>query len=496
LVDEETLPESDSVPGLGDGGAADLLSLVVAWSRDEPWRLGQSLLIPPGDPGPLITFGRGPVESDCEKRLLERHRFGLGAPEPPLATASISRRQLELRSAGDRLYVRNVGRCKLTLNGVSTSEAECAPGDNLQLGKQVLFVVAKRSSRPCSGIGGYPEFAFGEADTNGIVGESSVAWQLRAHIGSIAPRRGHVLISGPSGSGKELTAQAVHALSRCRQRKLIARSAATIPETLIDAELFGNSKNYPNPGMIERPGLVGEAHGSTLFLDEIAELPHGSQAHLLRLLDSGQYHRLGEATARQAEIRLVAATNRDPSSLKHDLLARLTLRIVVPSLTERREDVPLLARHIVRRAAAGGDDLARSVLGAEGREPAFDIDFVRQLVEHRYELGARELETLLWRHLATPELTLRPESNGGLAASIQPTANDAPPNEQEGLDRRTAAEIQRCLDENNGVVELTWRALGMKNRFVLIRAIKKYGLEIRRRPGRPPGETRGGSRRE
>ncbi|MET0592767.1 MAG: sigma 54-interacting transcriptional regulator, partial [Polyangiaceae bacterium] len=390
MVDQETIPESDSLPGLGEGAAGEVMSLVLAWSRDEPWRLGQSILVPPGDPGEVITFGRGPVETDRHKRLLHEHRFGRSIAQPPIATASISRTQLELRSNGTgRIYVRNVGRCKLACNGVPTSETECGPGDTLQLGRQTLFVVAKRPARLAETISSYPDFPFGDADAHGIVGESGGAWQLRSHIASIAPRTGHVLISGPSGSGKELAAQAVHALSRCKGRRLVARSAATIPETLIDAELFGNSKNYPNPGMVERPGLVGEAHGSSLFLDEIAELPHGSQAHLLRLLDSGQYHRLGEATARQAEIRLIAATNRDPATLKHDLLARMTLRIVVPSVAERLEDVPLLARHIVRRAAAGGDDLARSILSSEDREPMFELEFVRKLLEHRYELGAR-----------------------------------------------------------------------------------------------------------
>jgi transcriptional regulator with GAF, ATPase, and Fis domain len=170
------------------------------------------------------------------------------------------------------------------------------------------------------------------------------------------------------------------------------------------------------------------------------------------------------------------------------------LRIVVPSLAERLDDVPLLARHIVRRAAANGDDLARSILSNEDREPMFEMEFVRRLLDHGYELGARELETLLWRHLATPELSFQAESNGddgAISSGVPPIPSDAaaietstPEQEAAGSDSRTAAEIQRCLDANNGVVELTWRALGMKNRFVLIRAIKKYGLEIRRRPGR------------
>src|SRR5690348_15490748 len=133
----------------------------------------------------------------------------------------------------------------------------------------------------------------------------------------MARRPGHVLLTGASGTGKELAARAIHALSKRSGQRLVARNAATLPESLIDAELFGNAKNYPNPGMAERAGLVGQADGSTLFLDEIAELPSSSQAHLLRVLDDGEYHRLGDGLARRSDFRLVAATNRDVSSLKH-----------------------------------------------------------------------------------------------------------------------------------------------------------------------------------
>jgi transcriptional regulator with GAF, ATPase, and Fis domain len=96
-----------------------------------------------------------------------------------------------------------------------------------------------------------------------------------------------VLLLGESGAGKELAARAIHGLGDRRARPLVARNAATMPETLIGAELFGNVKNFPNPGMPERPGLIGEADRSTLFLDEIGDLPEACQVHLLRVLDDG-----------------------------------------------------------------------------------------------------------------------------------------------------------------------------------------------------------------
>jgi DNA-binding NtrC family response regulator len=251
-----------------------------------------------------------------------------------------------------------------------------------------------------------------------------------------------------------------------------------LPEGLVDAELFGNARNYPNPGMPERQGLIGEAHGSMLFLDELAELPHASQAHLLRVLDNGEYHRLGEGTPRQSVFRLIAATNRDPTELKHDLLARLTVRIATIPLDSRREDVPLLVRHILRRAARAGDAVARRYVASAPLEadPVLPIGVVRRLLESRYELNVRALESTLFEQLQTPDIA----TESGIAppehsAVVPPAARDSGAQDPE--------RIQRCLDENNGVLDSTWRALGMRNRFALLRAIKKHGLVVRKRPG-------------
>jgi len=213
-----------------------------------------------------------------------------------------------------------------------------------------------------------------------------------------------VLLAGASGTGKELAARAIHAISRRAKRPLVSRNAATFPAGLIDAELFGNVKNYPNPGMPERPGLVGQADGGTLFLDEIAELPLDMQAHLLRVLDEGgEYQRLGEATARRADIRLIGATNRSPSAMKHDLLARLTVRIALPALAERREDVPLLVRHLLLRAAKKSPEIGERFVRAmpDGRpDVQVEPSLVEMLLRTNLETNVRELDGLLWRALS------------------------------------------------------------------------------------------------
>src|SRR5262249_4513267 len=151
---------------------------------------------------------------------------------------------------------------------------------------------------------------FGAPDPHGILGESPAAWALREHLSLAAHSGQHILLLGQSGTGKELAARAIHALSPRRDKPFIARNAATFPEGLVDAELFGTAKGYPNAGSPERPGLIAEADGGTLFLDEIGELPAHLSSHLLRVLDrGGEYQRLGESRVRRSDLRVVAATN-------------------------------------------------------------------------------------------------------------------------------------------------------------------------------------------
>jgi two-component system nitrogen regulation response regulator GlnG/two-component system response regulator HydG len=474
LTDKETLPEPDGAPESEGRSLLEVHALVVAWSHDEPWRLGQAIVVAPGNPEHEMVWGRGAADDDGTHRIfLEEHRFTRTGQTTPLASASISRRQLGIRSSAHGIFVRNLGRPTLLRNGVAVAQAEFHAGDTLQLGKQVLFVVVRRPATLGGGSTGYPDFEFGEADPHGIVGESAAAWRLRGQIAFFAPQNGHLLISGPSGVGKELVAQAIHALSTRSQRRLVARNAATLPETLIDAELFGNCKNYPNPGMADRPGLIGEASGSSLFLDEIAELTQGSQAHLLRVLDHGEYQRLGEATSRRADVRLIAATNR-PSLLKADLLARLRLRIVVVDLEGRKEDIPLLVRHMIRREKHNGS--ATSV----------PLTTMRRLLECHYDLNVRQLESVLRNQLAPADLRLNDERD--VVSSFERFEPSRTPEhgawqQSPTDDELTAAKVQQCLDENNGVLELTWRALGLSNRFALLRLIKKHRLTVVRRPG-------------
>ena len=317
--------------------------------------------------------------------------------------------------------------------------------------------------------------SFGGADEHGIVGESAAAWELRDQLAFCAASDKHVLLLGESGVGKELAAAAIHRLSARHKSAMVSRNAATLPAGLIDAELFGNVKDFPNPGRAARPGIIGEANESTLFLDEIGELPEEMQAHLLRVLDSGgEYQSLGDARMRRSDIRLIAATNRDPTELKHDLLARLTLRVTLPSLDDKREDIPLLLRHLLRIAAVGNPGVVQRFFDSKGGDPGFarvHPDLVEALLTHGYTHNVREIDTLLWQAIAGSKdrfvaLTAEVRKELKPVRALEPVRTEEP----------TAEEIRACLEKNAGSVTRAWQQLGLKSRYALYRLMKKHGI--------------------
>jgi two-component system nitrogen regulation response regulator GlnG/two-component system response regulator HydG len=393
VTQDATLPPAALTADQVPGGASECSALVVLWSRDEPERIGEVLLIP-HSVAPWI-FGRGETSPGEHRLALVRQRPAANQLTGPLGSLRISRVQLCLTALGpDALEVDNAGRCPLTVDGREQTRATIRPGAVLELHNELLMLCTTRPAT-LPRIAEYPSHPFGQVDDHGLLGESPAVWALRGAIAAAAQRSAHVLVLGESGTGKELVAQALHARSDRAAKTLVARNATTIPEGLLDAELFGNLRNYPNPGTPERPGLIGQASGSTLLLDEFAELPPSLQAHLLRVLDGGEYQRLGEAVSRRSDFRLVAATNRPEGDLKHDLLARLKIRITVPGLGERREDIPLLAAHLLRRHATTDSQLSGRHFHDGFPHPRFSPALVSALVTHPYTTHVRELDALL-----------------------------------------------------------------------------------------------------
>lgn len=191
----------------------------------------------------------------------------------------------------------------------------------------------------------------------GMVGESPSMRQVFDYIRKIAPTDSTVLILGESGTGKELVARALHEHSLRRDAPLIAVNCATIPESLLESELFGHARGAFTGAVDSRQGLVEAANNGTLFLDEIGELPLLAQARLLRVLQEGEIRRVGAAHATTVDVRLIAATHRDLTQLvrdgvlRNDLYYRLrVMEISLPPLRERGEDINRLAHYMLDKA--------------------------------------------------------------------------------------------------------------------------------------------------
>ena len=301
--------DSERVPNM-KGPAAEVTAFVIAWSSAEPERIGEVAIIP--DFGTAQELGRGPGEAGDARLRFFRQRPASMIEGPSLVSPGLSRQQLLVIPMQGGARIERVGQCVLEVNGQRVDSAEVVPGDVIVLKRELVLFCTRRPAYvppprlfPATSWG-----AFGDVDAVGILGESPHVWRLRESIAFAAKADTHVMLLGESGTGKELAAHAIHKLSSRDARTFVARNAATLPSGLIDAELFGNAKNYPNPGMADRPGLIGEADGGSLFLDEIGELPVELQSHLLRVLDSdGEYQRLGEGTTRRSRLRIIAATN-------------------------------------------------------------------------------------------------------------------------------------------------------------------------------------------
>lgn len=228
----------------------------------------------------------------------------------------------------------------------------------------------------------------------GMLGTCDAMQDLFARIGKVAPTNTSVLIMGESGTGKELVARALHEGSRHAAHEMISLNCAAIPDTLIESELFGHEKGAFTGATTSRVGLVEAADNSTLFLDEIGELPLDAQARLLRVLQEGEVRRVGSVATKKVSIRLLAATHRDLKELtrrgefREDLYYRLNVvKLVLPPLRERGDDITTLAEAILC-------EHARSL----GKPDMRFAEETRQLIRrYRWPGNIRELENAIER---------------------------------------------------------------------------------------------------
>ena len=458
---------------------SESMVLAIAWSAVEPDRIGEMAVLDSGGGARLLGRGGARRDDPCLRLTFVRQRPWGSEPRAPLEAPGLSRRQLVLEPRDGGVAFERIGRAAVRWNGREVPAGLAGPGDTLTVENQLVLFCARRPS-PFSvprNLRRAQVHAFGAPDADGIVGESAAVWALRDEIAFAAASPAHVLVWGETGTGKELAAHAVHRLSARGSRPLLARSAASFPDTLIDAELFGNMRDYPNHGMPAREGLIGAANGTSLFLDEIGELPLASQAHLLRVLDGGgQYHRLGEASSRRSDFRLIAATNRPLSALKADLAARFAVQVAVPPLAARREDIPLLCHHLLIAASAVTPQLCtRFASTTPGGTPFYRTDpaFVEALLRRDYLGNIRDLARLLWASLRESRgslLELPPSlsGDGDPAVPIAPAPARREP---------TADEIRQALARHKGSRSKAYVELGLTSRYALRRLLKKHGID-------------------
>jgi DNA-binding NtrC family response regulator len=200
-----------------------------------------------------------------------------------------------------------------------------------------------------------------ESPERALIGETAVMTSLKQKLRTIARTEGPVLITGETGTGKELVASTIHALCRRGERPFVAINCAAFPDTLIEAELFGYERGAFTGAQHSREGRFAAAEGGTLFLDEVGEVSPSTQAKLLRVLENGSYQRLGSNVTHTGDVRTISATNVDLSQriaqglFRGDLYYRLKLfRVEVPALRERRADIALLVEHFCSELNAGG----------------------------------------------------------------------------------------------------------------------------------------------
>ena len=327
-----------------------------------------------------------------------------------------------------------------------------------------------------------------EYPVGGIVGNCEAMQQVFHRIRKVAPTDTSVLILGESGTGTELVARALHEQSERREGPLIAVNCAAIPESLIEAELFGHEKGAFTGAVGSRAGLVESADSGTLFLDEIGELPHQAQGRLLRVLQEGEIRRIGSSQSRRVDIRLVAATHRDLKALvsagefREDLFFRIdVMEVRLPPVRERQPDIPELARFLLDKTC---QRLNRPPL-------SLSDDAVAAMQRYDWPGNVREMENTIERAVIlsegatiTPEMLCLPERAS--ADGDGPAGDSA--EEAEGTGVRTDLSLedyfrQYVLEHQDHMTETALaRGLGIS---------RKALWEKRQRHGIPrPGHNR------
>ncbi|MGE5357924.1 MAG: sigma-54-dependent transcriptional regulator [Bacteroidales bacterium] len=287
-------------------------------------------------------------------------------------------------------------------------------------------------------------------------------------IARVGPSDANVLITGENGTGKGLVAMALHAASSRAGKAIVTVNAGGLPEGVFESELFGHVKGAFTDAKTDRVGRFELADGGTLFLDEIANVGLPQQIKLLRVLETGEFERVGSSRTRRVDARIISATNADLAQevgagrFRQDLFFRLnTVEIHLPPLRDRREDIPQLARHFLRTHAV---HYRKCVTG-------FDPAVLRALTEYHWPGNVRELDHAVERGvLMAQEQVVRPAD-----LALKPTGEGASRLEDMSLEEVEAFLIKKAMARYDGNVSHAARALGL-SRSALYRRLQRYGL--------------------
>jgi len=300
-----------------------------------------------------------------------------------------------------------------------------------------------------------------------IVAASPAMQQVVDEVARLAQSDSTVLITGESGTGKELVARALHRQGPRRQNRFVPINCGAIPETILESELFGHRKGAFTGAVSDKKGLLEEAHGGVLFLDEVGEMPPPMQVRLLRFLQNGEVRRVGDTDTRRVDVRLVVATHRSledevaAGRVRQDFFYRINVvGVRIPPLRERPTDVPPIAEHCVRRIAAR---LRRPVHG-------FTPGALGLMTAYDWPGNVRELENAIERavNVASGELITEDD----LPATLTVTVNQPPPARAPDERSRLVAALEACRWNQSRAAA----TLGM-SRTTLWRKLREHRIE-------------------
>ncbi|HYI08218.1 MAG TPA: sigma-54 dependent transcriptional regulator [Thermoanaerobaculia bacterium] len=299
-----------------------------------------------------------------------------------------------------------------------------------------------------------------------IIATSPAMRPVMEIVARVGPSDANILIRGENGTGKGVVARALHAVSRRAAKPLVTVNAGGLSESIFESELFGHVKGAFTDARSDRTGRFELADGGTLFLDEIANVPLPQQAKLLRVVETGEFERVGSSQTRRVDVRLLSATNAtleddvQAGRFRQDLLFRLnTVEIRIPPLRDRREDIPLLATHFLQSHAQR----------YRKRIESFDAPAMKALLDHSWPGNVRELEHVVERAVLMSTGTTIGRSDLGLQPPTEGRIDDMSIEDVEAL------LIRKALVRYDGNVSKAAEALGL-SRGALYRRMQRYGL--------------------